>query len=155
LELLKSYEQKPAAAIQARVETDYVGRLTSALTSVRGINRNDAYTIGATFGTLADAFRAQPRDFSACPGLGPVKARRLHDAFSQPFRRALLPGPGPGGGGAAAAAAAAGAATGGAAAAPAAQAAPGGSQGAAAPAPGSALELPMAEEDEPESDDEG
>lgn len=98
LELFKSYEQKPASAIQARTDTDYVGRLTSALTSVRGVNRNDAYTIGASFGTLADAFRGTAAQFSACPGLGPVKARRLHDAFSQPFRRALAAQPGGGGG---------------------------------------------------------
>jgi NAD-dependent DNA ligase len=92
LELFKAYENKPAASIQARADTDYVGRLTAALTSVRGVNRNDAYTIGATFGTLADAFRGAPAQFAACPGLGPVKARRLHDAFSQPFRRALVAG---------------------------------------------------------------
>jgi len=133
LELFKAYEQKPADAIQARTDTDYVGRLTSALTSVRGVNRNDAYTIGATFGTLADAFRGGLAQFSGCPGLGPVKARRLHDAFSQPFRRTLVQGGGAAGAGgagatAAAAAAAGPSAAGPSAAGPSARGAAGGSQ---------------------------
>lgn len=89
LETFKSYETKPASAIQERSDTDYVGRLTSALTTVRGLNRNDAYTLGTKFGTLADIFRGNMEQFSACPGLGPVKGRRLFDTFNEPFRKPL------------------------------------------------------------------
>ena len=155
LELFKAYEQKPAAAIQGRSDTDYVGRLTSALTSVRGVNRNDAYAVGSAFGTLADAFKAGAGDFAAVPGLGPVKARRLHDAFSQPFRRALVAGGGGGGGGGGAggsgAAGAAGAAGGVAAA-----AAAGGSGAAPATAAhggGGAAAAAAAAEDEEEQEE--
>ncbi|KAI8468891.1 MAG: hypothetical protein J3K34DRAFT_386077 [Monoraphidium minutum] len=171
LELFKAYEQKPASAIQGRTDTDYVGRLTSALTSVRGVNRNDAYTIGSTFGTLADAFRAPAAAFARCPGLGPVKARRLHDAFSQPFRRPLGGGGGGGsGGGGGLSAAAAG---------PSGSGGGGGGSGAGeeealgdcldesgpSPArhdaegppagPHAAVEFPISDDEEPRSDEEG
>jgi hypothetical protein len=36
--------------------TDYMGRLASALTSIRGVNRRDAYSLARHFGSLADAF---------------------------------------------------------------------------------------------------
>lgn len=58
---------------------------------------------------MAGIFKAGEEELQACPGIGPVKARRLHEAFSQPFRRTLAPaatgaaggGAGPGSSGAA------------------------------------------------------
>jgi len=88
LETFKSYESKPAGNIQERMEHDYVSRLTSALTCVRGVNRTDAVTLGKSFGTLADLLRATPEQLSARPGIGPAKVNRLCEAFNQPFRRA-------------------------------------------------------------------
>ncbi len=73
LETFKAYENKPAGAIQERVDTDYLGRLTSVLTSVRGVNRNDAATLARRFGTFADMLKGEEAEFSACPGLGPTK----------------------------------------------------------------------------------
>ncbi len=35
--------------------------------------------------------RASAEELSACPGIGPTKVRRLHDAFHEPFRRVLRP----------------------------------------------------------------
>jgi hypothetical protein len=41
--------------------------------------------------------QADQEDFAAIPGLGPVKARRLLEAFSQPFKRNLTGAQGPAG----------------------------------------------------------
>eukprot|EP00882_Tetradesmus_deserticola_P015716 GHRQ01016746.1.p2 GENE.GHRQ01016746.1~~GHRQ01016746.1.p2 ORF type:complete len:235 (+),score=108.83 GHRQ01016746.1:89-706(+) len=86
-------------------DTDYLGRLSAALTAVRGVNRSDAFMLASRFGSLAEAMQADQEDFAAVPGLGPVKARRLHEAFSQPFKRNLtgLQGPAAAGGAAPAA----------------------------------------------------
>ncbi|EFJ42870.1 hypothetical protein VOLCADRAFT_33669, partial [Volvox carteri f. nagariensis] len=89
LETYKSYESKPASSIQERVEPDYVSRLAAVLAgSVRGINRTDAHTLGTSFGSLAAMMRCNDPDaFSACPGIGPTKVRRLMEAFHEPFRK--------------------------------------------------------------------
>lgn len=87
LETLKAYESKPANTIQERVDADYLSRLTSALTALKGVNKTDVVTMGRRFGSLAALAKASMEDLSACPGLGPTKVARLHDAFHQPFRR--------------------------------------------------------------------
>ncbi|GAX81522.1 hypothetical protein CEUSTIGMA_g8950.t1 [Chlamydomonas eustigma] len=90
IETFKSYETKPASSIQERVEHDYASRLASALTSsVRGVNKTDAATLGAARGTLAGLFRSTREDLSACPGIGPTKVQRLLDTFNQPFRKEI------------------------------------------------------------------
>ncbi|GIL51687.1 hypothetical protein Vafri_7624 [Volvox africanus] len=91
LETYKSYESKPAFTIQERVEPDYVSRLAAVLAgSVRGINRTDAHTLGTRFGSLAAMMRcSDPEKFSACPGIGPTKVRRIMEAFHEPFRKQL------------------------------------------------------------------
>jgi len=95
LETLKAYENKPASAIQERVDTDYLSRLTAALTTVKGVNRTDVVTLGRRFRSLADMATAPMEELSACPGLGPTKVARLYDAFHQPFRRAAHSQPAP------------------------------------------------------------
>ncbi|CAI5501987.1 unnamed protein product, partial [Closterium sp. Naga37s-1] len=73
LETLKSYENKPANGIQERVDSDYISRLTSALTSIRHVNKTDALTLGTNFGTLANIMGASMDDLSRCPGIGEKK----------------------------------------------------------------------------------
>jgi DNA excision repair protein ERCC-1 len=79
LETLKSYEKKPAEIIQKDLGTDYVSRATSALTTIRGVNRTDVKTLGDTFGSMAAVFQANEAQLKACPGVGPVKAKRLFE----------------------------------------------------------------------------
>mmetsp|Transcript_27042 Transcript_27042/g.69477 ORF Transcript_27042/g.69477 Transcript_27042/m.69477 type:complete len:367 (+) Transcript_27042:198-1298(+) len=97
LETLKAYERKPADAIQERLDGDYGSRLAAALTTLKGVNRTDVATLGRAFGSLAALMAAPMEGLSACPGLGPTKVARLHDALHQPFRRTLQqrrrPGP--------------------------------------------------------------
>jgi len=87
LEIFKAYEHKPAAAIQERLDADYISRLSAALCAVRGINRTDAVTLGMTFGSLAAILSASAEELEACPGLGPTKVARLVEAFQTPFKK--------------------------------------------------------------------
>ena len=51
---------------------------------------------------MAALLRCSAEDLKACPGIGPTKARRLHDTFHQPFRRTIVAGSSSGGAAAAA-----------------------------------------------------
>ncbi|DBA91926.1 TPA: hypothetical protein ACH3X2_003828 [Trebouxia sp. C0005] len=89
LETYKSYETKPADAIQGRTDEDYISRLNSALTTVRGVNKTDVLTLGATFKTVTNIMQASMEELAACPGLGPTKVKRLHETFHEPFRKVV------------------------------------------------------------------
>eukprot|EP00250_Pteridium_aquilinum_P016052 c22916_g1_i1 orf=230-1546(+) len=89
LETIKIYENKPADIIQERTDHDYLSRLTSALTTIRHVNKTDVLTLGTTFGTLAATMGASMEELARCPGIGERKVKRLHDAFHEPFRRTL------------------------------------------------------------------
>jgi DNA excision repair protein ERCC-1 len=41
------------------------------------------------FGSVAAIFKAAAADVQASAGIGPTKARRLHETFHLPFRRSL------------------------------------------------------------------
>jgi DNA excision repair protein ERCC-1 len=87
VETLKAFEKKAPDIIKERVETDYLGRLQAALTSVRGVNKTDATSLGANFGSFAGVLRASEVQLAATPGLGPTKVKRLREAANAPFRR--------------------------------------------------------------------
>lgn len=87
LEILKACENRPAESIQKDVGNDYVSRLTAALTTVRGVNKADVKTLGDAFGSVANILRASQEQLQSCPGVGPTKARRLYEAFHEPFRK--------------------------------------------------------------------
>lgn len=74
-----SFERKPAETIQKDLGTDYVSRANSALTTIRGVNKTDVKTLGDAFGSMAAIFQASAQELQACPGIGPTKARRLHE----------------------------------------------------------------------------
>ncbi|KAK8957874.1 DNA excision repair protein ERCC-1 [Platanthera zijinensis] len=88
LETLKAYENKPADSIREQTNTDYLSRLTHALTTVRHVNKTDVVTLGSTFGSLSGIMDASMEDLARCPGIGERKVKRLHDTFHEPFRRA-------------------------------------------------------------------
>ncbi|CAJ1976164.1 unnamed protein product [Sphenostylis stenocarpa] len=87
LETIKVYENKPADIIQGQMDTDYLSRLTHALTTVRHVNKTDVVTLGTTFGSLSNIMGASMEDLARCPGIGERKVKRLFDTFHEPFRR--------------------------------------------------------------------
>jgi DNA excision repair protein ERCC-1 len=99
LEALQAFERKPASGtLRPASEPDYLGRVASVLSAVRGVNRADSLRLAEAFGSVAEMLRAGGGDLGAVRGVGPTKARRLHEAFSQPFRRTLIVHRGGGGG---------------------------------------------------------
>lgn len=89
LETIKVYENKPADIIQGQMDTDYLSRLTHALTSVRHVNKTDVVTLGSTFGSLSHIMDASMEDLARCPGIGERKVKRLYDTFHEPFKRVI------------------------------------------------------------------
>ncbi|CAJ2628655.1 unnamed protein product [Trifolium pratense] len=87
LETIKVYENKPADIIQGQMDTDYLSRLTHALTSVRHVNKTDVVTLGTNFGSLSNIMGASMEDLARCPGIGERKVKRLFDTFHEPFKR--------------------------------------------------------------------
>lgn len=87
LETIKVYENKPADLIQGQMDTDYLSRLTHALTTVRHVNKTDVVTLGTTFGSLSNIMGASMEDLARCPGIGERKVKRLFDTFHEPFKR--------------------------------------------------------------------
>ncbi|XP_073002239.1 DNA excision repair protein ERCC-1 [Typha latifolia] len=87
LETIKVYENKPADSIREQMDTDYLSRLTHALTSIRHVNRTDVVTLGSSFGSLSRIMDASMEELARCPGIGERKVRRLYDTFHEPFRR--------------------------------------------------------------------
>lgn len=86
LETYKALEHRPPDLIRQRVANDYLSHLSSALTSVRGVNKTDVVTLASNFGSLKRIARADAEELAMCNGFGPTKVRRLTDAFHQPFR---------------------------------------------------------------------
>ncbi|XP_068602643.1 DNA excision repair protein ERCC-1 [Brachionichthys hirsutus] len=85
LETYKSYEKKPADILKEQIEKDYLSKVTDCLTTVKSINRTDAITLLSIFSSLEGIIGASKEDLVLCPGLGPQKARRLHDVLHKPF----------------------------------------------------------------------
>ncbi|KAI3518919.1 hypothetical protein L1887_07816 [Cichorium endivia] len=89
LETIKVYENKPADIIQGQMDTDYLSRLSHALTSVRHVNKTDVVTLGSTFGSLSHIMDSSMEDLARCPGIGERKVKRLYDTFHEPFKRVV------------------------------------------------------------------
>ncbi|XP_074515681.1 DNA excision repair protein ERCC-1 [Sebastes fasciatus] len=85
LETYKSYEKKPADVLKEQVEKNYLSKVTDCLTTVKSINKTDAITLLSTFSSVEGIINASKEDLVLCPGLGPQKARRLHDVLHKPF----------------------------------------------------------------------
>lgn len=86
LETYKMYENKSADLIKEKQGTDNYSQLIDCLTSIRSINKTDAMVLLSTFGTLEKIIQASVADLSMCPGMGPLKAKRLYDALQKPLK---------------------------------------------------------------------
>jgi DNA excision repair protein ERCC-1 len=89
LETYKLYENKSADTIKERVdEKDPKAQLANCLLKIKGVNKTDVATLASTFGSMRGIISASMAELAMCPGIGPVKVRRIFDAFHAPF----LPG---------------------------------------------------------------
>ncbi|SOV05866.1 related to dna excision repair protein ercc-1 [Ustilago sp. UG-2017a] len=89
VETYKSFEHKPPDPIKERVPEDYLSQVTNVLTQVRGVNRTDVLTLITRYGSLKGVIKAskhEAADLEMSPGFGEIKARRLRDVVTQPFR---------------------------------------------------------------------
>ncbi|OJA20861.1 hypothetical protein AZE42_02964 [Rhizopogon vesiculosus] len=82
----KQFEHKPPDLIKERVDKDYDALLRTALTSINKVNKTDVETLRSSLGSFADIARASSDRLQTLPGFGPVKVRRVKDAFDRPFR---------------------------------------------------------------------
>ncbi|KAJ3640767.1 hypothetical protein Zmor_027310 [Zophobas morio] len=87
LETYKIYENKPADNIMERGESSPYIRLLQVLTSIKPINKTDAMNLIAKFTTLEGIIKASESQLSECPGLGPVKAKKLYTTLHEKFCR--------------------------------------------------------------------
>ncbi|KAJ3369233.1 Excision repair cross-complementation group 1 [Allomyces arbusculus] len=85
LEMYKAMEHKPPDVLKGKQETDYMSRLSETLTQIKGVNRTDVLTLSANFGTFERIVEATEAQLCECPGIGAKKAKRIYDAFRQPF----------------------------------------------------------------------
>ncbi|KAI8321197.1 DNA repair protein rad10 [Martensiomyces pterosporus] len=85
IETLKAFEYRQPDMIRERVEDNYMARLAKALTSIKSVNKTDVLTLTSNFGSFADVAHASVGELTLCPGVGDLKAQRLHNAFNQPF----------------------------------------------------------------------
>jgi DNA excision repair protein ERCC-1 len=90
IETFKAFEGKSAAAIQEKVETEFMPRLTSILTSIRSVNKTDVATLMGVFDAFGNICRASEEELAVCPGLGEKKVKRLHKILHEPFLPAHL-----------------------------------------------------------------
>ena len=87
LETCKSYETKPASAIQEREETEFLPRMTSVLTSVKSVNKTDVVTLLEVFGNFRGLCAASEQQLMLCQGMGEKKVKRLFQALHEPINK--------------------------------------------------------------------
>jgi len=87
VETYKLSEHKPPDLIMEKGGTEPHEKLIEALTSIKAVNKTDAVTLLATFGTLAAVVAASPAELALCPGFGPNKAGKLHKVLHEQFKR--------------------------------------------------------------------
>ena len=61
LERYKAFEHKPPDMIRERVNDDYMSHLTSALTSIKGVNKTDVITLVTNFGVSGEGLHCSPQ----------------------------------------------------------------------------------------------
>ena len=93
LETFKSNNDRQdcASNIRKRESTDPLERVSDFLTSGGrsgvAVNKTDSVTLLNSFGTVFGISQASRDELSLCVGMGPLKVRRLHDAFHKPFSK--------------------------------------------------------------------
>jgi len=85
IETFKAYENKSAETIQEKTSTDFLEKLTECLRQIRSVNKTDVLHLASIFGCLGELMGASMEELMLCPGIGRLKAKRIHDTFHSPF----------------------------------------------------------------------
>lgn len=85
VETYKLYENKPPDMIMERSEQDPHNRLCTALTNIKPVNKTDAMTLLANFGTLENLINSSEEKLASVSGLGPRKVSKLFKTLNEPF----------------------------------------------------------------------
>lgn len=110
IETYKIFEHKPPDLIMEKTESDIHNKVSNmrsditywiiihtsnivflhtqmvaALTSIRAVNKTDASTLLANFGSLEKMIKASTHTLSNCPGLGMRKAKNINKILHTPF----------------------------------------------------------------------
>lgn len=86
LELFKTCENTTGAAIRAQQPQSYKDSLVEFVTVPRSINKSDAASLIASFGSLRAAINAAPEVLANVPGWGETKVRQWCAAVQEDFR---------------------------------------------------------------------
>lgn len=92
LEKYKLSEDKaPDVIMEKPINYEYEDALDQymidALSESKSMNRTDATTIVSLFDTFERICKASPEELSLCPGVGMLKAQRLHDLLHRKMKR--------------------------------------------------------------------
>ncbi|VEU36976.1 unnamed protein product [Pseudo-nitzschia multistriata] len=87
LETYKVREGKDAGCIQKRESTNPIDQAADFLCATTNgrINKTDAGNLWAQFSTIGGIASATSDELALVPGMGPLKVKRLHEAFHKPF----------------------------------------------------------------------
>jgi DNA excision repair protein ERCC-1 len=66
-------------------DAQFINLYTDFLLQIKSVNKTDASTLRHTFGSIKQLSEATKAELNLCPGLGPLKVRRVFDIFRQPF----------------------------------------------------------------------
>lgn len=88
LELYKAYEHANFEAIKGKQSSTYAEKLIDFVTVPRSLNKSDAVSLVANFGSLKNAINADAEQLSSLSGWGGAKVKRWTSAVEEPFRAA-------------------------------------------------------------------
>ena len=74
---------------QASLSSDdvaFANNFTNFMCQIKTVNKTDASTLRQTFGSVREIASAGKEQLSLCPGLGPLKVKRIYDTFRTPFK---------------------------------------------------------------------
>lgn len=86
LELYKAYEHANFEAIKGKQSSTYAEKLIDFVTVPRSLNKSDAVSLVANFGSLKNAINADAEQLSSLSGWGGAKVKRWTSAVEEPFR---------------------------------------------------------------------
>ena len=88
LETVRAFDGKdPTPVIGKHEPKTHIEKIIRALGSVPSVNKSDASQLLTQFGCFRNLVNASIDELSLCPGIGPKKVRRLHEAFHRPFTK--------------------------------------------------------------------